>query len=120
MVSFKSLLLAAVATTSVLAAPFDFLVERDGGNATALLEKRQSTPSSEGYHNGYFYSWWTDGGGSAQYTMGEGSKYSVTWRNTGNFVGGKGWNPGTGRVINYARIFPTPGLRLPCCVPVDP
>lgn len=97
MVSFKSLLLAAVATTSVLAAPFDFLREREDGNATALLEKRQSTPSSEGYHNGYFYSWWTDGGGSAQYTMGEGSRYSVTWRNTGNFVGGKGWNPGNGR-----------------------
>jgi len=98
MVSFKSLLLAAVATTSVLAAPFDFLTERDDGNATAL-EKRQSTPSSEGYNNGYFYSWWTDGGGSAQYTMGEGSRYSVTWRNTGNFVGGKGWNPGTGRYV---------------------
>ncbi|USP80281.1 glycoside hydrolase family 11 protein [Curvularia clavata] len=105
MVSFKSLLLAAVATTSVLAAPFDFLAERDDGNATALLEKRQSTPSSEGYHNGYFYSWWTDGGGSAQYTMGEGSKYSVTWRNTGNFVGGKGWNPGNGRTINYGGAF---------------
>ncbi|CAA9961050.1 hypothetical protein CFE70_004431 [Pyrenophora teres f. teres 0-1] len=109
MVSFKSLLLAAVATTSVLAAPFDFLGERDGGNATALIEKRQSTPSSEGYHNGYFYSWWTDGGGSVQYTMGEGSKYSVTWRNTGNFVGGKGWNPGSGRVINYGGSFQPQG-----------
>lgn len=96
MVSFKSLFVAAATVTSVLAAPFDFLHERDDGNSTAALETR-STPSSTGYHNGYFYSWWTDGGGDATYTMGEGSRYSVNWRNTGNFVGGKGWNPGTGR-----------------------
>jgi endo-1,4-beta-xylanase len=95
MVSFKSLLLALTAVTGVMSAPFDFLQERDD-NST-LLEKRQSTPSSTGTHNGYFYSWWTDGGGQATYTMGEGSRYQVSWRNTGNFVGGKGWNPGTGR-----------------------
>jgi endo-1,4-beta-xylanase len=85
MVSFKSLLLALTAVTAALAAPFDILEERADVNVTALLEKRQNTANSVGTHNGYFY------------TMGEGSKYSVTWRNTGNFVGGKGWNPGTGR-----------------------
>lgn len=95
MVSFKSIFLALTAVTGVIGAPFDFLHERDD-NSTAL-EKRQTTANSEGYHNGYFYSWWSDGGGYAQYTMGEGSRYSVTWRDTGNFVGGKGWNPGTGR-----------------------
>ncbi|KAF1835867.1 endo-beta-1,4-xylanase [Decorospora gaudefroyi] len=104
MVSFKSLLLALTAASSALAAPFDTLYERDDGNATAL-ERRQMTPNSSGNHNGYFYSWWSDGGGSATYTMGEGSKYSVTWRNTGNFVGGKGWNPGTGRTINYGGSY---------------
>jgi endo-1,4-beta-xylanase len=94
MVSFKSLLLAAAAATSVLARPFDFL---DEGNSTESLERRQVTANSEGYHNGYFYSWWSDGGGQATYTMGEGSRYQVQWKNTGNFVGGKGWNPGNGR-----------------------
>jgi len=104
MVSFKALLLVATAVTGALAAPFDFLREREDANITTALDKRQTTGNSEGYHNGYFYSWWSDGGGSAVYTMGEGSKYSVSWRNTGNFVGGKGWNPGNGRydLIPYA------------------
>ncbi|KAH7379245.1 xylanase [Phaeosphaeria sp. MPI-PUGE-AT-0046c] len=109
MVSFKSLLLATLTVTGALAAPFDFLTERDDGNATAALERRQNTANSEGTHNGYFYSWWSDGGGSAVYTMGEGSKYSVSWRNTGNFVGGKGWNPGNGRTINYGGSFSPQG-----------
>ncbi|EPS36346.1 hypothetical protein H072_10125 [Dactylellina haptotyla CBS 200.50] len=109
MVSFKSLLLALTAATGVLAAPFDFLHERDDGNSTAALVKRQTTANSVGTHNGYFYSWWSDGGGYAQYTMGAGSKYNVVWRNTGNFVGGKGWNPGTGRTINYGGSFSPSG-----------
>ncbi|KAG9587908.1 beta-1,4-xylanase precursor, partial [Aureobasidium melanogenum] len=105
MVSFKSFFCALMAATSVLAAPFDFLTEEvDDGNST-LLSKRAGTPSAEGTHNGYFYSWWTDGGGNAQFTLGEGSRYSVQWQNTGNFVGGKGWNPGTGRTINYGGSF---------------
>jgi endo-1,4-beta-xylanase len=104
MVSFKSLLLAATAVTSVLGRPFDFL-DQDNGNSTETLEKRQVTGNSEGYHNGYFYSWWSDGGGQATYTMLEGSRYQVSWRNTGNFVGGKGWNPGSGRTINYGGSF---------------
>ncbi|KAL2263592.1 hypothetical protein VTK26DRAFT_6059 [Humicola hyalothermophila] len=108
MVSFKSLLLAVSAATSVLARPFDFL-ERDDGNSTEALAKRQVTPNSEGYHNGYFYSWWSDGGGQATYTMLEGSRYKVSWRNTGNFVGGKGWNPGNGRTINYGGYFAPSG-----------
>jgi len=83
------------------------LNERDDGNST--IAKRQNTPSSTGTHNGYYYSWWTDGGGSAVYTMGAGSKYNVVWRNTGNFVGGKGWNPGNSRTINYGGSFQPQG-----------
>ena len=86
MVSFKALCLALAATTSVLALPFDD-VEHVPFNETEALDKRQSTGNSVGTHNGYFYSWWTDGGGSAQFQLREGSRYSVNWRNTGNFVG---------------------------------
>jgi endo-1,4-beta-xylanase len=95
MLSFKSTLIALTAASGALSAPFDFLHERDNDNSTLIA--RQTTQNEEGYHNGYFFSWWSDGGGYAQYTMGEGSRYDVDWQNTGNFVGGKGWNPGTGR-----------------------
>jgi endo-1,4-beta-xylanase len=59
------------------------------------------TPNQEGYHNGYFFSWWSDGASPVQYTNGNGGSYSVTWQRGGNLVGGKGWNPGTGRTISY-------------------
>ncbi len=62
-------------------------------NATALLE-RSGTPSSTGTDNGYYYSFWTDGGAAVTYTNGAAGQYSVTWSGNGNFVGGKGWNPG--------------------------
>ena len=110
MVSFKSLLIAATAIVGALSFPLDDLYERDVNSTEVLdLDKRQTTGNSEGYHNGYFYSWWSDGGGYASYTMGAGSQYAVTWRNTGNFVGGKGWNPGTGRTINYGGYFAPQG-----------
>lgn len=89
MVTFTSLLAGASAIAGVLAAPA----------ATTDLVKRQSTPSSTGTHNGYYYSWWTDGGSQVTYTNGAGGSYSVNWQSGGNFVGGKGWNPGSARYV---------------------
>jgi endo-1,4-beta-xylanase len=63
------------------------------------LHARQSTPNGEGTHNGYFYSWWSDGSSPVTYTNGEGGSYSVNWQSGGNLVGGKGWNPGTARLV---------------------
>jgi hypothetical protein len=55
-----------------------------------------------GTHDGYFYSDWTDGGGTVNFTLGSGGNYSYSWTNCGNFVGGKGWNPGSqSQVICY-------------------
>ena len=55
-----------------------------------------------GTHGGFFYTHWTDGGGSACMTLGSNGNYSYQWSNTGNFVGGKGWSTGSStRVIGY-------------------
>lgn len=55
-----------------------------------------------GNHGGYYFTHWTDGGGSACMTLGSAGNYSYSWSNTGNFVGGKGWNTGSSnRVIGY-------------------
>ncbi|KAF2032603.1 hypothetical protein EK21DRAFT_98733 [Setomelanomma holmii] len=83
MVSFMSIVTAAIAATGVIAAPATDLAARSSGDLVA----RQSTSSSTGTHNGYYY-------------------YSyVTWQSGGNFVGGKGWNPGSARTITYSGSY---------------
>ncbi|HEY3405906.1 MAG TPA: glycoside hydrolase family 11 protein [Ohtaekwangia sp.] len=59
-----------------------------------------------GTHGGYYYSWWSDGAGSACITMGANGNYSTSWSNVNNFVGGKGWSTGTAnRVVNFSGSF---------------
>ncbi|KAF4830028.1 Endo-1,4-beta-xylanase A [Colletotrichum tropicale] len=95
MVSFSSLFVAVTAFAGVIASP-----------TGSDISKRQSTPSSTGYHNGYYYSWWTDGGSQVTYTNGAGGSYSVNWGGGGgNFVGGKGWNPGGSKTIGYSGTY---------------
>lgn len=87
MIFFASLPFIFTVIAGVFASPL-------GGNATELLA-RSGTPSSTGTNGGYYYSFWTDGGAAVTYTNGNGGEYSVTWSGNGNFVGGKGWNPGS-------------------------
>lgn len=67
--------------------------------------RRQSTESSTGTHNGYYYSFWTDGASPVTYTNGEGGSYSVEWESGGNFVGGKGWSQGSAKEISYTGTY---------------
>ncbi|ROT35137.1 hypothetical protein SODALDRAFT_317729 [Sodiomyces alkalinus F11] len=92
MVSFTTLIAALTAVSGALAAP-------------GVVEKRQVTPNAEGTHDGWFYSWWSDGASPVTYTNLAGGSYSVTWQRGGNLVGGKGWNPGSARSITYQADF---------------
>ncbi|KAF2475356.1 endo-beta-1,4-xylanase [Lindgomyces ingoldianus] len=61
---------------------------------------------SAGTQATFYNSFWTDGKAKVTYKNGPAGQYSVTWDGNGNFVGGKGWNPGSAsKVINYTADF---------------
>ncbi|KAK3110620.1 hypothetical protein LTR53_014892 [Teratosphaeriaceae sp. CCFEE 6253] len=102
---FSAILVAAAAVTSVIALPTadPLEIERDLANVTERgLVERAGTASSTGYNNGYYYSFYTDNKAYVVYTNGAGSQYSVQWSGNGDFVAGKGWNPGSARTIRYS------------------
>lgn len=63
------------------------------------------TANSTGTNNGFYYSFWKDSG-DASFELLEGGRYRSQWNSsTNNWVGGKGWNPGGPRVVNYSGSY---------------
>lgn len=91
MVAFSSLFFGLSAVVvGVLAAPIE--------DAASPVEMMASTPTGTGTNNGFYYSFWSDGGGSVTYNNDAGGTYDVKWGGgSGNFVAGKGWNPGSAK-----------------------
>jgi len=91
MPSFTTYIAALSAASAVLAVP-------------TANEKRQAlTTSQTGTNNGFYYSFWTDGAGQISYTNGAGGQYSATWSGNGNWVGGKGWSPGSDQYVSIIK-----------------
>ncbi|MBB2923286.1 glycoside hydrolase family 11 protein [Cellulomonas cellasea] len=62
------------------------------------------TNNGTGTHNGFFYSFWKDSG-NVQFTMGDAGNYRTSWSGINNWVGGKGWQTGGRKVVNYSGTF---------------
>ena len=91
--SSLALLTAALLTmlTAMLASP---------ASAATTICSSQTNNS-----NGYWYSFWTEGSGSACMTLGNSGQYSTSWNNAGNFVAGLGWSTGSRTTVNYSGSF---------------
>jgi len=83
-----------VAATTIIAGALAGPAFNEGDGIPLLPARDGNTPSSNGTHDGYYYSWYTDEYGTAYYKNLAGGQYSVEWAGNGFNMGGKGWNPG--------------------------
>ncbi len=67
------------------------------------------TTNQTGSDGGYFYSFWTEGTGSASMSLNGGGNYGTSWTNAGNFVAGKGWSTGSRNPVTYSGTWSTNG-----------
>ncbi|KAI0000600.1 concanavalin A-like lectin/glucanase domain-containing protein [Xylariaceae sp. FL0662B] len=84
------------------------------GVFSALAEPIQTsdvitTADLQARQGGYYYSFWSEGGGNFQCSNQAGGQYSVTWSGNGGFVCGKGWSYGGSRAVKYSGTYEPEG-----------
>jgi endo-1,4-beta-xylanase len=62
-----------------------------------------------GTYDGYFYSFWTDGGGATNFCLQPDGRYTSQWSNVGSWVGGIGWKTGGRRTVTYSATLNSSG-----------
>jgi hypothetical protein len=73
------------------------------------VQAQQLCTNSTGTNNGFYYTFWKDSGDACM-TLGSGGNYSSQWNtSTNNWVGGKGWNPGNRKIVNYSGTYSASG-----------
>ncbi|KAK5659574.1 hypothetical protein OQA88_776 [Cercophora sp. LCS_1] len=102
---FSSFLFAASAVTALPPLNWGEKLHGEPSNLEARQSGRGLGAGSDrdgyGFHSGYFYSFWTQGGGTVTYNNLLNGTYKVSWQNVQNWVGGKGWNPGGPKIVEY-------------------
>ncbi len=71
----------------------------EGGGAASI------SSNQTGNDGGYYYSFWTNGQGSANMTLDGSNGYSVSWSNVGDFTCGKGWSTGSNHSVTFSGSY---------------
>ncbi len=91
-----SILKSCITLTAACAAVF---------GVTTANAQQTLTSNSTGNQGGHYYTFWKDSG-DASMTLYDGGRYGSQWgSSTNNWVGGKGWNPGGRKVVNYEGYY---------------
>ena len=75
----KSILITLAAAITAFATPITFIDDFSELSVNAL-DARSTSPGT-GTNNGYYYSFYTDGGGNVTYNNGAGGSYTTQWTN---------------------------------------
>lgn len=102
--------------TFVVSAILSLVITRCSCAATPTTDLHtRITKGGFGEDNGFYWNFWTDGSGGVNYENGPEGTYAVSWNGSLNFIGGKGWNPGTkDRIITYSGDFKANGNGYLC------